>query len=436
MIAISLFSGVGGFEIGFQRAGIETVLQAEQDAWCLRVLERHWPDTERVTDVRAVRAGVQLAERHGGSSPTRPPHSTGESTSGGVDLIYGGFPCQDLSVAGNRAGLGGERSGLWFEFERVLRELRPRWAVIENVPGLLSSGACPCDYCAIARERIASHRDESDDAPAHDCIECSAGLRLLKAHQADHSGDDFAIILDALVKLGYGVAWAVLDAQHFGVPQRRRRVFIVGGPGERAAQQVLSVCESCGGNPPEGRKTGQGVARAITSRAEALERDGQAGNLVAQPVIARPYADGAGDENRNLIADTVRSHPRPGSNTPGAVVVATLRGRESAPGVNMPGRGGEDDANLIAPTLSPGDARGLAGRRADQPGGAIISGGVRRLTPLECEHLMAWPDNFTKYAADGAVIADSHRYRMCGNSVVATVAEWIGHRLVAVDGAL
>src|SRR4029077_6548273 len=129
---------------------------------------------------------------------------TGAGVSGSVDLVYGGFPCQDLSVAGARAGFRGERSSLWFEFHRVLSELRPRWALIENVPGLLSSA----------------------------------------------DGRDMATILGGLGELGYGGAYRVLDARWFGVPQRRRRVFIVGCLGDqKRAAQVLAVCESCGGHP-------------------------------------------------------------------------------------------------------------------------------------------------------------------------------------------
>lgn len=307
MKAISLFSGVGGFELGFERAGIETVLQAERDPWALEVLARHWPRTERVTDVRDVGRGL-LQRGHGDATIAVYPGGGGDggqSRAGSIDIVYGGFPCQDLSVAGKRAGLGGERSGLWFEFERVLRELRPRWAVIENVPGLLSS----------------------------------------------NQGRDFAVILDGLDDLGFDVAWAVLDAQHFGVPQRRRRVFIVAGPRGRGPEQVLSICESCGGNPETGGAPGADVTNALDVRAGgADDNEAQGGFLVATAITA--------------------SH------------------------------------------------------------------GVRRLTPRECERLMGWPDDHTRWTADGREIADSHRYRMAGNGVVATCAEWIGHRLVAVDGML
>jgi DNA (cytosine-5)-methyltransferase 1 len=114
----SLFSGIGGFDLAFQRAGIETIWQVEIDEKCLNILVRHFPNAERYTDVRTV----------------------GKQNLTPVDVICGGFPCQDLSVAGKRAGLAGERSGLWHEFHRIISELEPRWVVIENVPGLLRAG--------------------------------------------------------------------------------------------------------------------------------------------------------------------------------------------------------------------------------------------------------------------------------------------------------
>src|SRR5215831_15701165 len=197
MRAVSLFSGVGGFELGFDRAGIETVLQVEQDPVCLSVLARHWPETERRDDVRQVDArafggrgrDVARAVHRSDAESLRPQWR--DEVDGPVDLVYGGFPCQDVSVAGQRAGLSGQRSSLWFEFERILSELRPRWTVIENVPGLLSSNA----------------------------------------------GRDFARILMGLGELGYGWAYRVLDARWFGVPQRRRRVFVVGCLGDQARAQ-------------------------------------------------------------------------------------------------------------------------------------------------------------------------------------------------------
>lgn len=108
----SLFSGIGGLELGLERAGLgHTVWQVERDRFCRAVLERHWPAADRHDDVCAA----------------------GAATLAPADLICGGFPCQDVSSAGNRAGLAGERSGLWREYARIVGELRPRWVVVENV---------------------------------------------------------------------------------------------------------------------------------------------------------------------------------------------------------------------------------------------------------------------------------------------------------------
>lgn len=160
MTFISLFSGIGGFDLGFERAGMQCAAQIEIDAKARAVLNRHFPAVPVMEDVR----------------------HAGKHNLPAVDLIAGGFPCQDVSVAGNRAGLAGERSGLWFEFLRIVTELAPKWVVIENVPGLLSS----------------------------------------------NRGRDFAVILHGLVSVGYRVGWRVLDAQYFGLAQQRQRVFIVG----------------------------------------------------------------------------------------------------------------------------------------------------------------------------------------------------------------
>ncbi len=239
----------------------------------------------------------------------------GEPRTRCVDLIFGGFPCQDLSVAGKRAGLGGERSGLWYEFHRVLSELRSRWAVIENVPGLLSS----------------------------------------------NEGRDFGVILDGLGELGYGVAWAVLDAQHFGVPQRRRRVFVVGCLGDqRSAAQVLSVCESCGGNPETGGAAGERVAGAITVR-----------------------TDQTGANGHNLGFDVASTLD--GAN--GQAVLASPLGSNATGGFRF-----DLDHDTYIPdvvgALSDGahHGGGLNGQDA-YTGRVIATSGVRRLTPLECERL-------------------------------------------------
>jgi DNA (cytosine-5)-methyltransferase 1 len=152
----SLFSGVGGLELGLEWAGFGPVLwQVEIDPFCRAVLAKHWPDAVRYEDVRTV----------------------GVATLAPVDLVCGGFPCQDISVAGKGAGLAGSRSGLWREFARIVKELRPRFVVIENVAALLGRG--------------------------------------------------FGDVLRDLSSLGYDAEWSTLSAADVGAPHLRKRLFIV-----------------------------------------------------------------------------------------------------------------------------------------------------------------------------------------------------------------
>lgn len=122
MNVLDLFSGIGGFSLGLERAGMQTVAFCEIDPFCRKVLAKHWPSVPCYTDIRALTAARIRAD---GIS---------------VDAICGGFPCQDVSLAGRRAGMGETRSGLWSEYRRLISELRPRYIVVENTPGLLSLG--------------------------------------------------------------------------------------------------------------------------------------------------------------------------------------------------------------------------------------------------------------------------------------------------------
>jgi DNA (cytosine-5)-methyltransferase 1 len=221
----SLFTGIGGFDLAFEQAGMTCAWQCEINAAARSVLAKHWPDVPCYEDVRNVTRD---------NTPT-------------VDLICGGFPCQDLSVAGKRAGLAGDRSGLWFEFHRILTELRPQWIVIENVPGLLSS----------------------------------------------NGGADFAVILRGLVECGYGVSWRIFDAQYFGVAQRRRRVFIVGSFGDGRSAEVLFEREGLFGHPPTRGEARQGIAGGVAPSLAASGRGTErAGESRGQdPLVAAPRGE-------------------------------------------------------------------------------------------------------------------------------------------------
>ena len=168
MKGVSLFSGVGGMDLGAERAGIDVILQVEIDEYCRRVLAKHWPDVRRINDVRDVTA----------------------ADCRGADIIFGGFPCQPVSVAGKRKGREDDR-WLWPEFARLIREVRPRYVVLENVPGLISSGLIwdvlgdlsACGYDAewslvSAAEMGAPHLRERVFIVAYaNCVRCCAVLR-------------------------------------------------------------------------------------------------------------------------------------------------------------------------------------------------------------------------------------------------------------------
>lgn len=157
---ISLFAGIGGLDLGLERAGMECVAQVEIDDFCQKVLTKHWADVPKFKDVRDV----------------------GKHNLPAADLICGGFPCQDVSLAGQMAGLEGKRSTLWSEFHRIICEIQPRWVVIENVLGLLSSD----------------------------------------------NGEFFTKILRELSQIGFDVEWEVIPASAFGAFHQRDRVLVVG----------------------------------------------------------------------------------------------------------------------------------------------------------------------------------------------------------------
>lgn len=204
MTAVSLFAGIGGFDLALERNGVKVVASVEIDKHAQKILRRHFPNSQIFGDIQEV-TGEQLISA--GFTPER-------------GVIVGGFPCQDLSVAGKRAGLAGARSGLFWEICRLLDETKARNFILENVPGLLTS----------------------------------------------NGGRDMGVVIGALVERGYSIAWRVLDAQYFGVPQRRRRIFIVGCLGDnwRAPAEILDLAEGSAGDTTPSRKKGKDSAGTAT----------------------------------------------------------------------------------------------------------------------------------------------------------------------------
>ncbi len=276
----SLCTGIGVFDLAFELAGFELVWQVEIEPFCNAILESHWPNVRRYTDVREV-----------GKHNLEP-----------VDILTAGFPCQDLSVAGKRAGLTGERSGLFFDIARVIGEIKPRWFVLENVPGLLSS----------------------------------------------QSGRDFGIVLSTLAELGYGAGYRILDSQFFGVAQRRRRVFIIGYLGNDFPIEVLFESPSSAGHSTQGEEARQEVAATLTNHFGGTSNQWPPRTEADNLIVAATLRGGG---------DTRASHRKQsGSDRATLIVSPPLRSGEGAKG--HPGDPSRDEKRA-AIVCAPADPNGV-----------------------------------------------------------------------------
>lgn len=354
----SLFTGVGGFDLGFEAAGIKTVWQCEIDLQCRSVLARRWPKVARYSDVSTL-DGAKIAP---------------------VDIVSFGSPCQDLSIAGKRAGLDGERSKLFYEAIRVIKEMRdatnnqyPRIAIWENVRGALTS----------------------------------------------NDGRDFHAAIQALAGLGaMDVSWRVVNTCNFGPPQRRVRVFVVADLGGECAGPILAhpprvlwhppSCEQEGtkssGKTEGGARGGQwgtdrAVVDAITVGGRYDAQEACVGRLVYAPSTSTALTAGCGNTQDDTQVPQLTVYQYDGFN---------YKTREDGPHKTL--RSNRDSGDLVAvPEL-----------------GAYR---VRRLTPRECERLQGWPDDHTRHKDTGQEVSDTARYKMAGNGISAPVAQWIGENL-------
>ena len=368
-----------------------------------------------------------------------------------VDVLVGGTPCQSFSVAGLRKGLADPRGNLMLTFLAIADRYRPRWLVWENVPGVLSSGG----------------------------------------------GRDFGTFLGGLGELGYGFAYRVLDAQYFGVAQRRRRVFVVGhlGSWQRAAA-VLFERHSLQRHPAPRREAGEGAAGS-TARSLAIRgRDGIASAELGDDkanAILTPSGGRAGigvgavlmPQPHAAISPALKARDHKGVSSDGdgdgAILVPmvshALRGEGFDASEDGTGRGtplvpvafsAKDhgaDAGDIAPTLR---SMGHDGSHANGGGQVAVAFGwqnssqqgasasasvtptldkskvpgvgigmqVRRLTPRECERLQGFPDDYTAITVRGKPAADGPRYKALGNSMAVPVMAWIGLRIQMVEQAV
>lgn len=338
-----------------------------------------------------------------------------------IDLLCGGTPCQSFSVAGLRKGLADPRGNLSLTFGAIAAKYRPSWLVWENVPGVLSS----------------------------------------------NEGRDFGSFLGLLGHLGYGFAYRVLDAQFFGVAQRRRRVFVVGCLGDwRSAAAVLFERHSLSGHPAPSRKAGQRVANALTDRADRGGTNSEGQRLI--PQLAACLTRGTGlryDTDTDTIlpvAHSLRgegfdaSEDGKGCGTPLAPVLAFDTTQVTSAQNRSQPKPGDPCHPLAAGAHPPAIAldckasgqsgfgvgeiastmRAMGHSDSHQNGGehqAVQQGmQVRRLTPEECEALQGFPRGYTAITVRNKPSADGPRYKALGNSWAVPNVRWIGRRIDAV----
>jgi len=248
---LDLFSGIGGFALGLQRAGgYQTVAFSEIDKHACKVLAARFPGVPNLGAVENVNR---------------------ESIAGDIDIdiITAGFPCQDLSVAGKRAGLAGERSGLFWHVVRLVSELRPTWVLCENVPGLLSS----------------------------------------------NGGRDMGTVIGAFQDCGLSVAWRVLDARYFGLAQRRKRVWIVCHSDAERAGAVLFESEGGAGDSAARGEARPDVAYCLGASTGGVSGKEQQQTLVVAPTIDASDGDKWGcnqwvDSGKPIIVASPPPHAR------------------------------------------------------------------------------------------------------------------------------
>jgi DNA (cytosine-5)-methyltransferase 1 len=422
---LSVCSGVEAATVAWHGLGWKPVAFSDIEKFTNEVLAHHYPNVPNMGDMTKYKEW---------------------NLNGSIDLLVGGTPCQSFSVAGLRKGLEDPRGNLMLTYVGILDKFRPKWCVWENVPGVLSS----------------------------------------------NGGRDFGSFLGALVELGYGFAYRVLDAQNFGVPQRRRRVFVVGCLGDwEYPAKVLFESESLRGDTKKSRSKKQNPTSFVESSFGAFREDELAGTLRASgganaggsetlyvPNTARCLTRGVAQKN-DFETDTFITQVYENHGTDSRVkpveICPTVTSRWGTGGNNVPlaqniaysiqgsmiGRSdtaGPQGAGVneeISFTLNTTDRHGVAqvfqqntrnevryiGGNGQIAGALMAEPGmkqqnyihhnmaVRRLTPIECERLQGFPDDYTNIKDK---CPDGPRYKAMGNSMAVPVMKWIGERIESV----
>ena len=413
----SLFDGIAGFPLAARRQGIKTIWVSEIELGCIDIAKRHFPEALQLGDITQI---------DGAKIPV-------------VDIISFGSPCQDLSVAGKQTGLDGSRSGLFMEAVRITREMRektngqyPKYIIWENVAGAFSSNKGE-DFRRVLEEITQSN------------ISMPKSGKWATAGMVGNEGPGGDVQC---------TAWRLLDAQFWGVPQRRKRIYLVNDFGNGRAGQILFECESVLGYHSQGRDEEQGNSgnseNSITGtdcRGMAEDADGQM-KLDFGRTADRIYINAK-------TSVTLMGNAGGGGGKTGLYLLPVYTIAGNVIGRNEKNGGNQLGVNQdIAPTLTGADRHAVAyaqsgyseykenivGATLSRTGGTLHGGGstlivtinriaaavkyrVRRLTPLECERLDGFPDEWTRYGASGKEMSDNARYMALGNSIAVPCAE-------------
>lgn len=406
MRVFSTFTGIGGFELGIQNAYRTAVGGSEETApgdvvengqGLLATPQKNistsqgspGPGTAGERSIeRPLFVGYSEIDKH--AIPVYERHFKGVKNYGDItkinaeqlpnfDCLVGGFPCQAFSIAGKRAGFDDTRGTLFFDLARILRAKRPRLFVFENVKGLLS----------------------------HD------------------GGRTFTTIISTITELGYDAQWQVVNSKNHGVPQNRERIIIVGHLRGTARPQVFPLNGTKGKDIARIKKPRHSTDRVYDTAGSAPAISAMQGGGRQPYIVAGPPSYKNGKRSVRYTASdtspTIRAtHYKNGDNQPRVCIPeATKKGYAEAvvgQAINLSNPNSKTRrgrVSNISPTIE----------TSHQVHTLTVGMEIRKLTPLECERLQAFPDYWTQYYANGETVSDSQRYKMCGNAVTTNVIQ-------------
>lgn len=368
---LSVCSGIEAASVAWVPLGWKAVAFAEIETFPSAVLAYHYPNVPNLGDMRGI-SGVEFC--------------------GKIDILVGGTPCQSFSIAGRRRGLDDERGSLALEFVRIADESEPAFVVWENVPGVLSDrgNAFGCFLGALAGER--SQLEPPGGRWTH------AGY-VLGPRRA--------------------IAWRVLDAQYFDLPQRRCRVYVVACPRNGAdPREVLFEFGGVRRDTPPCREAQKNTARTIEA---GFGRGCQTGQTTFD-IMHASYVPEIVSQAISAKWSKGTSGP-PGNEYHNFVVTPSAGNSLSSREAILAFHGSQDPCVL-------GDVTHPCGRNGGRETCVMQGSCVRRLTPRECERLQGFPDDYTAIVYRGKPAADSPRYKALGNSMAVPVMHWIGKRII------